>query len=184
MRELTDDPICRILEEQYPDMLLDYVLLSDDGAPAGRDGHKAAVLEALKVLDTRERVGNLLRHPPITAEPEKMRCVAESPEALFTCVRAGRAGGEFRISPPPWDMTYWEAFAFQPYPHGYGRKEFEKLNAVLFPEASRSALEIYRWSGDFTNYFDQGNEWWGTMLLSVHDPVLCRYVIIGASLTD
>lgn len=179
MHELTDDPIYRILEEQYPRMLLDYVLLSADGAPKGKEGHKAAVIEALRVLDRRERVGNLLVHPPMTLKPAKMCCVRESPETLFLQVDRGSTAGSL----PP-EKTYWEAYMYQPYPHRYGLAGFEKINAVLFPVSTRQTLEVYRWSGNFSNYFDQGNEWWGTMLLSIFDPVLCRYVIIGASLTD
>lgn len=179
MRELTDDPIYRILDEQYPKMLLDYVLLSDEGAPAGKEGHKAAVLAALRVLDARERVGNSLRHPPMTVEPEKMHGAAESSETLFAVADHGRTGGNL-----PLEKTYWEAYMYQPYPHPYGIAGFEKINAVLFPVQSRKQLTVRRWSGDFSNYFDQGNAWWGTMLLSVHDPKLCRFVIIGASMTD
>ena len=184
MRELTDDAVYRLLEAQYPDVLLDYVLLSAEGAPEGKAGHKAAVLAALHVLNTRERVGNLLVHPPVTAEPEKMHCVGESPETLFSSAASGRSGGQNRISPPPWEMSYWEAYFYEPYPHSYGKAGFEAINAVLFPVQNRSQLKVYRWSGDFSNYFEQGKELFGTMLLSVYDPALSRYVIIGSSLTD
>ena len=184
MRELTDDPVYRMLAEQYPDVLLDYVLLAADGVPTDKAGNQAAVIAALHALDNRDRVGNLLVHPPMTVQPEKMNGYAESPETLFSYAASGRCGGRSRISPPPWEMSYWEAYVSEPYPHSYGKAGFEAINAVLFPVQHRSQLRVYRWSGDFSNYFEQGKELFGTMLLSVSDPVLSRYVIIGSSLTD
>ncbi len=72
-----------------------------------------------------------------------------------------------------------------PYGVPYNKTDFYLLNAALFPiPLKKDPLQIMSWSGDFTNYFDQGNEWWGTALWSIYDPLMQRYVIIGASLTD
>lgn len=179
MTELTDDPIYRILDTQFPEMQLDYVLLTDDQPYCGYESHKNAVLAAIAALDRRVRVGNSLAHPPLTAEPEKMCCVWESPETLFSIADHGRTVGNL-----PLEKTYWEAYMYQPYPHPYGIAGFEKINAVLFPVLTRQTLEVYRWSGNFSNYFDQGNDWWGTAMWSIYDPVSLRYTVIGASLID
>lgn len=44
--------------------------------------------------------------------------------------------------------------------------------------------EVYRWNDDFSNYFDDGKEWWGTGLWSAYDKTTGVFVIIGASQTD
>ena len=81
-------------------------------------------------------------------------------------------------------MTYWGAFSDQPYPTTYSKEDFYKINDLLFPIQFRNELEIYIWNDEFSNYFDDGKDWWGTALWSVYDKQMNRFVIIGASLSD
>lgn len=80
--------------------------------------------------------------------------------------------------------NYFRAFSDPPYGTPYTEHDFRRLNLMLFPEFSRKGLDIYSWNDDFSDYFDDGKEWWGTALWSVFDELQSRFVIIGASLTD
>ena len=81
-------------------------------------------------------------------------------------------------------MNYWLAFSGPPYGIPYSEEDFRKINDLLFPIPFRKDLEIFSWNDDFSNYFDDGKEWWGTALWSIYDKWMNRFVIIGASLTD
>lgn len=59
--------------------------------------------------------------------------------------------------------------------------EYEKL------DTNRNYFDrqvIYRWSDDWSNYFDQGKEWWGTFFWTILIPDKRRIVVIAASSTD
>ena len=57
------------------------------------------------------------------------------------------------------------------------------MNATLFPNGT-DKLEVYEWTTDWSDYFDEGHEWWGALCLTVYDQTLERFVIIMASATD
>ena len=61
--------------------------------------------------------------------------------------------------------------------------DFDRLNAALFPEGTEG-LEVYEWTTDWSEYFDEGREWWGTLCLTVYDKGMDRFVVILASATD
>lgn len=65
----------------------------------------------------------------------------------------------------------------------YGPEDFELVNRTLFPEGT-DMLEVYDWTTDWSNYFDAGREWWGTMCYSIYDQKTNRYAVIMASSTD
>lgn len=68
------------------------------------------------------------------------------------------------------------------------KSNFEKGNffldfcRLLFTDISQ--IEVYKWSTDSSNYFDEGKKWWGSFFWTVYNP--CRYWYIGiiASTTD
>ena len=80
-------------------------------------------------------------------------------------------------------IPYWYAFWQTPHISGYGPEDFLKVNAALFPEGTDS-LEVYEWTTDWSDYFDDGHEWWGAACWSVYDRSMERYVVILASTTD
>ena len=43
---------------------------------------------------------------------------------------------------------------------------------------------MYEWTTDWSDYFDEGREWWGTLCLTVYDKTLGRFAVILASATD
>ena len=78
---------------------------------------------------------------------------------------------------------YWYAL-MEPV---YGRKkrpeDFEKVNRTLFPNGVKE-LDIYEWTTDWSNYFDDGHEWYGACCWSVYDSSMNRYAVMLVSSTD
>lgn len=186
MKELNDDVFYKTMEEKYSELLLDYVLLSFDEEYQGEASHKKAVIEAISVLNSRIRVGNSLKHPQFYIEEERMNCVECDVEDFFYEDNNGWkvTSEKTRLRKTPDRMNYWLAFSEPPYDVPYTKEDFHKINYLLFPVSYRNDLEIYNWNDDFSNYFDDGKEWWGTALWSIYDKWMNRFVIIGASLTD
>jgi hypothetical protein len=62
------------------------------------------------------------------------------------------------------------AKAFYDPPSGFPKSQAEKLfpvmNQLLFAE-DMSVLTVYRWSTDWADYFNPGNDWWGSYLWTV-----------------
>lgn len=186
MKELVDDDFYKILNTKYDELLLDYVLLSFDEDYQGEQSHKRAVKTAISVLNSRIRVGNRLNHPQFYADEDKMNCIECNIADFFNEDNNGwivtSENTKFRETPT--HMNYWLAFSEPPYGVPYTKEDFRKINHILFPILDRSYLEIYSWNDNFSNYFDDGKEWWGTALWSIYDKWMNRFVIIGASLTD
>ena len=80
------------------------------------------------------------------------------------------------------------AFLDPPYSFMNGKTIFEKGNffldfcRLLFTDISQ--IEVYKWSTDSSNYFDEGKKGRGSFFWTVYNP--CRYWYIGiiASTTD
>lgn len=185
MKELIEDSIYTTLAKKYDELLLDYVLLSFDEEYCDIESHKKAVVAAISVLNTRVRVGNSLNHPQFYVDEDKMCCTKYSIEDFFYDGNGSQnKSGNTAIRETPLLTTYWRAFFESPYGVPYSKEDFHKINHSLFPVQFRCDLEIYSWNDNFSNYFDDGKEWWGTALWSVYDKWMNRFVIIGASLTD
>jgi len=179
MKELTEDKIYKMLVEEYDELLLDYVVLSFEEEYLGAQSHKKAVIAAIEALNSRGRVGNHYEHQPFFVNESEM-CGEEYPTEYFFSENRHVSAPEnvFRY------MTYREAFFDPPYGVPYSADDFHKINDTLFPPQSRDELEIYCWNDGFSNYFDDGKDWWGTALWSVYDRAMKRFVIVGASLSD
>lgn len=181
MEELINDVIYEVLNKKYDELFLDYVVLSFDEKYCGIETHKNAVIKAISIFNTRERVGNSLKHPEFYVEENQM-CGNKYSLEEFWCDSNSSMKNGCREKPPY--MTYWWAFSEPPYGISYTKEDFHKINDILFPIPFRNDLEIYCWNDDFSNYFDDGKEWWGTALWSIYDKWMNRFVVIGASLTD
>lgn len=103
---------------------------------------------------------------------------------------AGKANGvripaETLFAPAERDgkLNYRKAFLYPPYENGYTDADFERLTASLFPNG-KDKLEVYEWTTDWSEYFDEGHEWWGTLCYTVYDRSLDRFAVIMASATD
>ena len=85
-----------------------------------------------------------------------------------------------------------EAFAYAffqpPYSFMIRQSNFEKGNffldfcRLLFTDISQ--IEIYQWSIDSSNYFDDGKDWWGSFFWTVYNSYQDWYIGIIASTTD
>ena len=80
-------------------------------------------------------------------------------------------------------LNYRKAFLYPPHTNRYTDADFDRINAALFPNGTDS-LEAYAWSTDWSDYFDDGHEWWGTLCITVYDRSADRFVVILASATD
>ena len=201
MRELIEDPFYELIKT-YHRCIIDYCLIVDDAPHQGYCSHKYAVLFAmLKVIerDLNEQLkleirdcgevseepfpwnldtGKAQAHPIAPAEllrvPEILR-IDRTGRRFYDCALPNPLKGE--------QIPYWYAFWETPHETGYGPEEFRRVNSVLFPEGTEE-LEVFEWTTDWSNYFDDGHEWWGTACWSVYDRRMDRYAVIMAATTD
>lgn len=163
-RIIEKDPFYDILEA-YPDCVVDFCLVKND-QDRGYTAHWKALLWASRKLfiDIDDEV---IWHFDVGKADGK----PVSADALFAPL------------PENGPLNYRKAFLFPPYPHSYTEKDFDRINRVLFPNGT-DCLEVYQWSTNWSEYFDEGHEWWGTLCLTVYDKSLDRFVVILASATD
>ncbi len=167
----TDKPFYRMIAE-YPGIVCDYCIVNAENQYEiiksvfpyrGVDSHRSALECAARKLF---RDGGKWSY-----DIKNARCRKLGSKALFS-----PAGSD------NW-LNYRKAFLCPPHGNHYTDSDFERVNAVLFPGGTES-LEVYRWTTDWSEYFDEGHEWWGALCLTVYDKVLERFVIIMASATD
>ncbi|MBR4910371.1 MAG: hypothetical protein IKZ47_03490 [Clostridia bacterium] len=166
-----DDTFARLLAE-YPDIECDYCLINADNNYAkeagvfpyrGVDSHRLALSCAARELFDD---GKEWSYDINGAKPRKL-----SNKALFAPANSDE-----------W-LNYRKAFLCPPHGNSYTDGDFERVNAALFPGGTE-CLEVYRWATDWSEYFDEGHEWWGALCLTVYDKTLDRFVVIMASATD
>ena len=170
MYEIVQDRFYEVLQA-YSGCCVDYCLLKGGQPYRGEDSHREAVLFAIEKSGDWERdISKAKAERIATADflaPPATPCLYES-------------GGK---------LSYWRAFLAPP--HGIskgvrgkcGPEDFQALNAALFPNGTRR-LEVYEWSTDWSDYFDDGHEWWGAACWSAYDFASERYAVVMASATD
>lgn len=167
----TDDAFFCLIAE-YPDIVCDYCLVTTSNRCAakycvfpyrGVDSHRLALKCAACELfkDGAEWSYDL----------KGASCRKLSSKALFAPVNSDN-----------W-LNYRKAFLCPPHGNSYTDSDFERVNTVLFPGGA-GGLEVFRWATDWSEYFDEGHEWWGALCLTVYDKSLDRFVVIMASATD
>ena len=195
MKELTGDPFYSLLKSEFPDLRLDYVLLSlESDQYRGIESHKEAVIMFMDIKDKRNRERARLTFPdmeftdgcfPDLRCNEEQMCATPIASSDFFRMENLELEPDLEDEPGfvfgvcPKHRSYWQAFYDEPY-FTFGAEEYEKLNGCLFGHD----LDIYSWNDDFSNYFDTGKKWWGTGLWTIYDKEKERMVIIGASLSD
>ncbi len=202
MRELTEDPFYGLILG-YDRCVVEYCLMKDDAPYRGLPSHRDAVLFTMRreidrciedIRDVEIRFGKEVadRMKPWTCDIEKAKAFPIDPAAFLHApeiLRVDRNGTVFydsgRNSYPDDDgrIPYWYAFLEQPHGTGYKPDDFRRVNAVLFPHGA-GALEAYEWTTDWSDYFDDGHEWWGAACWSVYDRSMDRYAVLLASATD
>ena len=165
MRELINDPFNKLIEE-YDRCVIDYCLMEDDTPYQGYPSHKDAIQFAMQKVIERDTETQI--------EVELLRTDRVG-RRFYDCEFPDPLKGE--------QIPYWYAFLEPPHTSGYGPDDFRKVNSVLFPKGV-DQLEIYEWTTDWSDYFDDGHEWWGTACWSIYDKRMNRYVVIMAEATD
>ena len=169
MIELIEDPFYEEYKK-YEECVLDYCIVKDNSNYLGEKSHKEVVIFAMeKWKEKYKEKYNIL----ITIEEEKMKSTKIDSKEFF----------EDRETLQEENKSYSNLFLNPPYGSRYKRKDFEKINNLLFPKG-KDNLEIYEWSTNWSNYFEEGLEWWGARCISIYDKNRNRFVVIGASITD
>ena len=194
LRELVNNPFYRIIDE-YNRCEVDYCLIEDDRSYHGYESHKAALEFAmLKLSELYSWITmDITKAEGVLTEPSKLLFVPAITNVDYCGKTNYRCEWKADNSGDP--IPYWYAFLEPPHKTGpvrkngkiirekYGKEDFEIVNKALFPEGTEE-LDIYEWSTDWSNYFDAGHEWWGTVCCTVYDKRMNRFVVITASSTD
>ena len=152
------------LIEKYPECAVDFCIVNYDGSQGGYNAHRRALALACKKLFT--DAGEAER----TFDLSKAEAKIIDTDSLFSPADNKK-------------LNFRKAFLEPPHKSSFNDKDFEIICSSLFPNGSGS-LEVFEWTTDWSDYFDEGREWWGTLCLSVFDKSLERFVIIMASATD
>jgi hypothetical protein len=152
------DPFYELLSG-YPDLVVEYRILRDVRY-CGYESHRSALKAAFAVL------GMGWTGDPARASGRRI----DAAELFSPEHQKGK-------------LSYLKAFLDPPHKNSYTCNDFERVNSVLFPNGT-DELEVYEWDTDWSDYFDDGREWWGTLCLTVYDRSVDRFAVIMASATD
>ncbi len=175
---------CEKISNKYPKLLLDFVILEIDGNYLGEITHRKAIKTVFEIFNKREQVANRIIRQYTFDEKELVSYKYTSEEFFSKERKRFKQESDTVTSILDLKMNYWDAFSYPPYPTPYDENDFDKLNHMLFPQQHREDFEIYSWNDEFSNYFDDGKEWWGTGMWSIYDKHLNRITVVGASLSD
>ena len=165
-KELTEDPFY-IEYKKYNRCVLDYFIVESNL------GHKDVLLYAMNKIKEKDDY--------ITIDKDKMKYKEIGSNEFFQLPMYYEK--ERHNLDDGYKRPYWYLFLDPPHTTKYTIEDFIKINNLLFPKG-KDFLEIYDWNVDWTNYFDDGLEWWGAAAISIYDKLLDRYIIILASSTD
>ncbi len=185
-RIIGDDPFYEVIAE-YPDCAVDCCLVKNGHNAAGLNAHRDALLCACRELLADEN-GEAIWHYDV-GKADARRIPAEEllslPEEPWTGPERHSKSGVtwFRQVTDGGRRPYWQALLIPPAGRRYTADDFRKINAALFPNGTEG-LEAFEWTTDWSDYFDDGREWWGTLCLTVYDRSLDRFAVILASATD
>lgn len=169
IRELTEDVFYEKFKK-YDECVLDYCIIKIDMDYNDEKLHKKVVIFAMsKWAKTLKDTCNI----DITFNTKKMRASRLNAKSFF----------EISTEDKEKSKQYWYLFLNPPHGCNYSIKDFEYINNILFPKGY-DELEIFEWSTDWSNYFNDGLEWWGARCISIYDKKMNRFIVIGASATD
>ena len=169
--ELPESPLpeskpFQLFYADYPDAAADVYIVKDTQPCRGLASHRRALAAACQALSAPDEDGFVWR---FDAERAQGRPV--SSDAPF--LRLPRDGG----------CNLRKAVLDPPHGSHYDTSDFDALCAALFPKG-RARLEVFEWSTDWSDWFDDGHEWWGAMCCTVYDRSTDRYAVLLASATD
>ena len=198
MRELPDHPAYAVIDRyRRKGVVVDYVVFDAEEWGGEMEAHRRAAVDGMAVIAARreESVRRAMKHDG-NVKREDFPTLVWYPESL-----AGQPYPESRFFGQPTDPYYlggssvspriirWDekneyAYAFlePPYSCTCSARDWNRVNTLLFPEPNRA--EIYSWSTNWSNYFDDGLEWWGAYYWTVFNPGRDTFVVVAASATD
>ena len=210
MKRIDNDVFYEYLKQYDPDNEnhlvgeVDYYLLSDDKPYEGMKSHREAlrlVFDWLvkQSIDNRERARIMFgddladRILPLVYDIDQAQPSPLAWQEFFYCpniVKTDYYGNVWYDA--EWEpndencgttVPYW--YALMEPVHGRRNKpeDFKKVNEILFPNGT-DALDIYEWTTDWSDFFDDGHEWYGACCWSVYDKTLNRYAVMLVSATD
>lgn len=203
MNEMLDHPAYKIINKyKYNSaVIIDYIILQNESTNHSYEGHKKAAINAIKIIAKRwdmyahDRIANnthcknMKRKDffQVVYNEAKMHGAEYSLEQFFALPEDPYYIDKSKITGVrSWSVDQYSQYAYAflepPYSNGYVIKDWERLNKVLF--SSKKDLEIYRWNTEWSNYFDDGLEWWGAHFWTVYDLKYNIFIVIGASATD
>jgi hypothetical protein len=181
-----------------------YYLLTYNEPYEGLDSHREAlnaVFEGLveKSIEHREKVridlGDRVadKFHPWVYDIEKAQATPLAPSDFFYCpdiVRIDSNGCVFYDAEwvPNDDnfgttVPYWYAVMEPVQGRRNKPEDFKKINEVLFPKGT-DTLEVFEWTTDWSDYFDDGHEWYGACCWSIYDRNMDRYAVLIVSAID
>ena len=155
-----------LLYSDYPDAEADIYIVKDTEPCRGLASHRRALAAVCRALAVPDDDGAAWRFDVARAQG-----------------RPVSADAPFAPLPKDGGCNLRKAVLRPPHGSRCTAAKFDALCAALFP-AGRSRLEVFDWSTDWSDYFDDGHEWWGAMCCTVYDRSLDRYVVMLASATD
>lgn len=162
-------------------VVLDYVFIKNsDNLNDQYEIHKNVAIYGMQIL--KERLENYFielfgRHPELYNE-----------EVIKIKIHEEDIFGDQVSYTTFWGANDYQNAFFEP-PHGLSgtfkdqRDLFERINEIIFM-AEIEQIEIYSWSDGWSNYFDDGKEWWGTYYWTIYNRGRGIYTVIAGSTTD
>lgn len=183
---------------------VDYYLLCDEKPYEGMKSHREALRFVFDLLvkdsienqeNARIMLGDEIadKLSPLVYDINKAKASPLDPQVFFYCpniVKTDYYGNAFYDAEwKPDDenfgttVPYWYALMEPVYGRRNKPEDFKIVNKVLFPNGT-DQLDIYEWTTDWSDFFDDGHEWYGACCWSIYDKTLNRYVVMLVSATD
>ena len=150
----------------YPDCVIDYSIVKDDLSYCGYRSHRRVLNFTCSKLFSDDEDGITWNY-----DIGKANANTITKDELFAFISKNDK------------LNYRKAFLYPPHECSYSEDDFDRVNSVLFPNG-KDGLEIYEWTTDWSDYFDDGHEWWGALCYTVYDKTTHRFTVIMASATD
>ena len=198
MMELRDHPAYKRIETLRRDgMEVEFVVLQHAAPEHGLEEHRLAAEMAMRHISERWEVyveSTMEAHPKMrdkqfkhyhwdvelaSAAAYPIERLLKKPDAPYYIDKPRKTSHSIDLGS---EAEYAYAFLEPPYGNGFVLKDWEGLNALLF--SAPENLEAYKWSDNWSNFFDDGKEWWGTFFWTVYDRKHEHFVVIAASSTD
>ena len=169
--------------------MIDFVWVGPepDGSP---QSHRAAAIAAMSILADRLATGGgggVGYHIPYNPALLNGRPVSLAEFWGADDVEPVRLDGPLLAQALPDIDGFKTAFVYPP--HGLrgslaeGIRLFDSIAEHVLG-ADPAAADIVSWPTDWSDYFDAGNEWWGSFYWTVRPAGVTHIVVIAASATD